>query len=169
MKKSDSLSENLEDYLETILELEQSNKVARAKDIADKLGVKRASVTGALKSLEEKGLVNYEPYSFITLTTEGQEIAERVTRNHEILKKFFTEVLQIDEDVSDETACRMEHAINENSIDRLVSFIDSIQKCPRTGNDWLKLITGCCGQSIPDQKICLECIETCREKVLLRK
>lgn len=165
MKKIDSLSENLEDYLETILELERLNKVARAKDIADKLGVKRASVTGALKSLEEKGLINYEPYSFITLTEEGHKIAVRVTRNHGVLKKFFVDVLQIDEEISDETACRMEHAINEKSVRRLVAFIDSLQKCPRTGEDWLQSITNRCGQALPDKNTCLECIESCRKKI----
>jgi DtxR family Mn-dependent transcriptional regulator len=65
------LSENLEDYLETILELEKTQKVARVKDIAEMRGVLRGSVTGALKSLAEKGLINYEPYSFITLTRKG--------------------------------------------------------------------------------------------------
>ena len=56
------LSESLENYLETILELEKANKVARAKDIADKLNLQRGSVTGALKSLAAAGLINYHPY-----------------------------------------------------------------------------------------------------------
>jgi DtxR family Mn-dependent transcriptional regulator len=74
-KRSLSLSENLEDYLETILSLEKTNKVARVKDIAEKMGVLRGSVTGALKSLVEKGFINYEPYSYITLTKKGAAIA----------------------------------------------------------------------------------------------
>ena len=65
------LSQSLEDYLETILELQKSNKVARVKDIAAKKGVQRGTVTGALKTLAGKHLINYEPYSFITLTPKG--------------------------------------------------------------------------------------------------
>ena len=62
------LTSNLEDYLEVIFLLEQEQKSARAKDIADRLGVQRASVTGALQSLSQKGLINYHPYSSVTLT-----------------------------------------------------------------------------------------------------
>ena len=56
------LSESLEDYLEIILALEKVNKVARVKDIAEKMGVLRGSVTGALKNLAEKGLINYAAF-----------------------------------------------------------------------------------------------------------
>jgi len=66
MKKNTVLSESLEDYLEVILELEQDHKVARAKDIAEKMGFQRSSVTGALKSLGEKGqsILTIDPLLF---------------------------------------------------------------------------------------------------------
>jgi len=57
----EGLSASLEDYLEVIFHLEKSNRVARAKDIADQMNVQRASVTGALKALAGKGLINYSP------------------------------------------------------------------------------------------------------------
>ena len=76
MKKNDELSESLEDYLEIILQLEQSQKVARAKDIATRMEVQRGSVTSALKNLKEKKLINYEPYSFITLTPKRQKVCQ---------------------------------------------------------------------------------------------
>jgi Mn-dependent DtxR family transcriptional regulator len=60
IEKKAVLSESLEDYLETILDLEKTNKVARVKDIAEKMGVLRGSVTGALKNLAEKKLINYK-------------------------------------------------------------------------------------------------------------
>jgi DtxR family transcriptional regulator, Mn-dependent transcriptional regulator len=85
MPAENGLSESLENYLETILYLEQSQKVARAKDIADRLNVQRGSVTGALKNLSEKGYINYEPYSFITLTSEGMKLG----MEHAIDKKTF--------------------------------------------------------------------------------
>ena len=73
----EGLSASLEDYLEVIYHLERSNRVARAKDIADQMNVQRASVTGALKALAGRGLINYSPYSYITLTSAGRTVAQR--------------------------------------------------------------------------------------------
>ena len=64
MDEHDQLSENLEDYLEAILELQTKNTVARSKDIAERLNIKRGSVTGMLKKLAKKKFVNYEPYGW---------------------------------------------------------------------------------------------------------
>ena len=132
------LSENLEDYLETILELESTNKVARVKDIAEQRGVLRGSVTGALRSLAEKGLINYEPYSFITLTEKGMAVAGEISRRHAIIKNFLKSVLQLDETTAEDNACRMEHAMDRSAIDRLVSFIEYIETCPRTDAHWIE-------------------------------
>ena len=85
----EGLSASLEDYLEVIYHLERSNRVARAKDIADQMSVQRASVTGALKALAGRGLINYSPYSYITLTSAGRTVAQDIIRRHETLKEFF--------------------------------------------------------------------------------
>jgi DtxR family Mn-dependent transcriptional regulator len=87
-QKKTRLSDSLEDYLEIILALEKSNKVARVKDIAGEMGVLRGSVSSALKKLGEKGLIKYEPYSFITLTPQGAAIAREISRRHEVIKDF---------------------------------------------------------------------------------
>nr|MBF0221386.1 metal-dependent transcriptional regulator [Desulfobulbaceae bacterium] len=166
MPKELPLSENLEDYLEVILELEKSNKVARAKDIADKIGVQSASVTGALKSLEKKGLINYEPYSFVTLTSKGEKIARQITRNHSVLENFLINVLQIDKKTANETACRMEHAITEEATERLVSFIDFIYNCPKAGEGWIQSFTVECAKGGRDWQKCTKCIETCSKNHL---
>ena len=138
MKENIGLSESLEDYLEVILKLEQAQKVARAKDIAEKMNVQRGSVTGALKNLKEKKLINYEPYSFITLTPKGKKLAREITRRHAVLKDFLSNVLQIDTETAEATACRMEHAIDKKTLERLVCFIDYVHKFPKAGEDWIK-------------------------------
>ncbi len=166
MKKADPLSESLEDYLETILELEKSQKVARAKDIADKIGVQRGSVTGALKALSEKGLINYEPYSFITLTPSGKKIAREIKRRHEILEDFLVRVLGVEETQAAETACRMEHAIDKQSVDKLVEFINFIDRCPRTGSDWVHAFEQFCATREPNDQACKTCMETCNDRYL---
>lgn len=131
MNEQVDLSENLENYLEAILDLEKTYKVARAKDIADQLNRQRGTVSGALKVLKEKGLINYSPYSFVTLTVEGREIAELIHRRHQVLNNFLHNVLQIEAGKADKTACRMEHAIDEETLERLVAFIEYINACPR--------------------------------------
>ncbi len=93
MNKKAELSESLEDYLETILELEEEKKVARSKDIADKLGIQRGSVTGALKNLAKKKLIDYEPYGFVTLTDKGKKIAKEIALRHSVIKDFLFRIL----------------------------------------------------------------------------
>lgn len=162
MQQPIELSESLEDYLEVILELEQAQKVARAKDIADKMGVQRGSVTSALKNLKEKELINYEPYSFITLTQKGKKLAEEITRRHAVLKVFLLKILQIDEMTAESTACRMEHAIDNESLERLLSFLDFIHQCPRTGNDWIQAFLDYCSTENLNREKCEKCIYDCK-------
>ena len=78
MKRTEILTESLEDYLESIYRNIVNKNAARVKDIAADLGVRYPSVTSALKALEKKGLINYEPYGIITLTSEGLAIALRM-------------------------------------------------------------------------------------------
>ena len=113
MKKNIVLSESLEDYLEVIFELEKIHKVARVKDIAEKMGVQRGSVSGTLKSLKQKKLINYRPYSFITLTKQGKKLAEEICRRHQVIKNFLQCVLLLDESKAEENACRMEHSMDK--------------------------------------------------------
>lgn len=152
------LSDSLEDYLEIILALEKKNKVARVKDIADEMGVLRGSVTSALKTLGQKGFINYEPYSFITLTPKGTKIAREITRRHGVLKDFLINVLQIDAEMAETDACRMEHAMEKASIDRLVNFLEFIQDCPRTDFNWMESFTDYYSKGKPDKKVCINCL-----------
>lgn len=122
------LSGSMEDYLETILLLQKENPVARAKEISEKLGVKMSSVTNALKHLSEKGFINYDRYSFITLTKEGEKYAENIFLRHEVLKKFLSKVVGLNEEQSEENACRMEHVMDMEVISKINKLIDFIEK-----------------------------------------
>lgn len=123
-KRQLDLTQNLEDYLETIYNIEQKNGVARVRDIAFQLNVRAASVTGALQSLSQKGLINYTPYQYITMTNLGESKAKEIVKKHKMLKRFFIEVLGIGEDVADLGACNVEHAIPKDIMDRIVGFLD---------------------------------------------
>jgi len=114
--------------------------------------------------MAEKGLINYEPYSFITLTRKGTKIAREITRRHTVLKDFLFRVLQLDVKKADAVACRMEHDIDKASVDKLVQFIDFIDTCPRAGADWMKLFMEYCSTNTRDWEKCKICLDQCRDR-----
>ena len=80
--------EQVEEYLETIYDLESRDGSAKTTAIAKCLEVAPASVTEVLRSLSDKGLVAYEPYKGATLTEEGKKIADTIKRKHRLLEVF---------------------------------------------------------------------------------
>jgi DtxR family transcriptional regulator, Mn-dependent transcriptional regulator len=157
--ESDKLSPSLEDYLETVLILVRRGRVARVKDISAHLGVGKSSVTGALKTLAKRGLVNYEPYQFITLTEHGLELAQEVSARHVLLREFLCEVLGLDEDVAEANACRMEHAVDADLLERLGKFSVFVRECPRAGESWLRRFVDRCGSGDIDGETCSNCVD----------
>lgn len=137
LENREKLSASLEDYLEAIFNLLARKSAARSKDIAEQLKVTRASVTGALRTLGQKGLIHYEPYGVITLTEEGERLACRIVHRHQVLHSFFADVLGLEESVSQEAACRAEHALGAEVIERLVVFIEFLGRCEDEGKDWV--------------------------------
>lgn len=123
-----ALSESLGDYLEVIYHIVQQQGVARVKQIAERMEVQMPSVNGALKALAERGLVNHDPYSLITLTASGKAAAMDLVRRHEKLTEFFVRVLGLDEATAERNACHVEHAIEPKVLDRLVAFLETTRK-----------------------------------------
>ena len=131
MEKANRLSASLEDYIEAIFHIVAEKQVARAKDVARRLGVTRSSVTVALRALAERGLINYAPYEFITLTPEGGRASRDVARRHKILQEFFLKVLSVDSGLADRAACDMEHTLPREILGPLTDFVDFVERCPR--------------------------------------
>jgi DtxR family Mn-dependent transcriptional regulator len=132
------LSSVMEDYLEAIFDLDQEKRFVRVKDIARRMDVKMPTVSSMLKTLNNRGLVNYEKYEYVELTRDGLNVGKEMRRRHGILFKFLTEILEIEDKTADEEACRMEHALSSDTLDSLIDFMEFIQTCPRTGESWLK-------------------------------
>ncbi|MCG8453420.1 MAG: metal-dependent transcriptional regulator [Spirochaetales bacterium] len=124
----DDLTPSMEDYLETILLLEQKNRVARVKDIAEKLSVQMPSVTGALKSLRSRELVEYEKNSFINLTPKGMKLAKAIFLKHGILVNFFEKALGLTGEHAEEQACRVEHAIDDETAKRFQNLTEWVEE-----------------------------------------
>lgn len=129
------LSASLEDYIEAIYHIIEEKQVARAKNIADELGVTRASVTEALRALSSKGMINYAPYEVITLTNKGKKTAEDVIFRHNTLKNFFMDILAIDEKIAEDGACKVEHSAPQEVIEQMINFTKFIDSHPEIGSD----------------------------------
>lgn len=160
MTAVETISASLEDYLEAIYQIISEKSAVRPRDIAKRLNITYPSVTGALKLLAEKRLINYTPYDFITLTEEGKTIAKDVIRRHEILRDFFVEVLAVPYDEADKAACQMEHSIPKELVERFVKFIEFVETCPRGGSKWIKGFAYHCDNE-GSKENCGECILSC--------
>ena len=128
MPAAEELSASLEDYLETIYHLVQESHVARVKDIAARMKVQMPSVTGAVRALAAKDLVDHDPYSYVTLTPQGEEVAREMVRRHEVLTAFLTDFLGLDPVTAERNACHVEHAIETVVLDRLIEFAEKRRK-----------------------------------------
>ena len=116
------LTPSQQDYLEAILDLGEGS--VRSIDIATALGFSRASVNKAIQSLKAQGLIEHEHYGQITLTESGLLEARAVRRRHNLLKTFLMEILGVAEATAEEDACRMEHVVSPESLEKLESFTE---------------------------------------------
>lgn len=127
VRSLDKMSKSHEDYLEAIVMLGgTTEQPVRSVDIAMKMGVSKASVNKAVNILKEKGLVDQPYYGDITLTESGFEYGQSVLDRHHLLSTFLHKVLGISEEVADAEACLMEHAISDDSFDKWVGYIKSL-------------------------------------------
>lgn len=124
----EKLSHSQEDYLEEIYNQVLKKGYANVTEIASALNVKKGSVTGALCSLAEKKLINYAPYSKITITDEGEKFAKNILQKHESLSEFFMYVLNLTKEEASEHACKMEHIVSEKFFNNFGKFSLFIRK-----------------------------------------
>lgn len=127
---SPPLTPALEDYLESIYQLVRESGFARVRDIAKARSVRSASVTPALRRLDEMGLIRYERREYVALTKEGEEAARRVFSRHQLLSRFFAGFLGMSPAEADANACTVEHSLSEDAVDKLVRYFEFVQVCP---------------------------------------
>lgn len=118
------ITASLEDYLEAIYEIIEEKHGVKAIDVSKRLNVQRSSVTEALKNLAQKKLVNYGRYDVISLTDSGEEVAKKIILKHKVLFDFFSKFLGVEAFEAQENACRVEHVISEDVLQRLIAFIE---------------------------------------------
>ena len=118
-----SSKESRENYLEVILQLEKKNGVVRSIDIARELNYTRSSVSRAVRILTEAGLVVHSHYGEVRLTDEGRARAAKVFHAHQVLRNFFNKILGLDQQTSEEDACKMEHVISDQTLKAMEEYL----------------------------------------------
>ncbi len=119
-----------EDYLEAIFFLTENGGIARSKDIVLQLNAHKSTVSNTLRVLQQRKLVHFEPYGLIKLSDEGFVVAQKVASKHRLLKDFLHKILLLDEITAEKNACRIEHVVDVEVIERLSVFIAQIHTCP---------------------------------------
>ena len=119
----------VEDYLERILELINTKGYARVVDIATSLGISQASVTNMVQRLDADGLLKYEKYRGLVLTTAGETLARNIARRHELLTEFLG-LLGLDQRVIDHDVEGMEHHISPATLRAIESLTEVLRRRP---------------------------------------
>lgn len=127
----------MEDYLEAIYELHMEEGVARISRIANMLDVTMPTVNSAVKSMKERGLVTHHSYGDVKLTDEGAKIAKETLHRHEVLTDFLHRILGLDEETSGTDACKIEHALSQETAKRMAEFVEFVVDAPQRP-EWLK-------------------------------
>jgi Mn-dependent DtxR family transcriptional regulator len=122
-------SSAVEDYLEQILELINTKGYARVVDIAQRLSISQASVSNMVQKLDSDGLLKYEKYRGLVLTTAGEALARNITHRHQVLTDFL-QLLGLAEDTIYHDVEGMEHHVSPATVHALESLTRHLSRQP---------------------------------------
>ena len=112
-----------EDYLEAILVLQKKSGIVRSVDLARHMGFSKPSISHAVGVLKNGGFLTVDEDGYLHLTEDGREVAEKIYERHQ----FFTEQLVavgVDRETAERDACRIEHAISEETFQKLKASVE---------------------------------------------
>lgn len=162
MKNNGKLTASLENYLCAIYKIEKQNKAARVKDISNYLSIGASSVSEAMKLLEKKEYINYEPYGLITLTKKGEKLVVEKTKRNEIISDFLKNVLLVDESLIAEDSQKIEYGMSEEVLEKFVRFLTFMQTCSCKEPKWIKSFKYYAQHGELQEK-CASCIAKCKQ------
>ena len=154
------LTESLEKYLFAVYNLSKSNSNIIVKDVSNYLGVGGASTATAIRTLAQKGFINYVPYGCISLTQEGYNTIQLKLYRHNTISNFLNLVLEIDKTASEKNASAIEYSMTEDVLTKFVHFLDFMKQCSCKEPKWLTS----CKHSLSDGQIsekCTNCVLGC--------
>ena len=117
------IHKSAEDYLETILKLRQKQGQVRSIDIVGEMHFSKPSVSVAMKKLRESGHVKMDENGLLTLTEEGEAVAQRILERHQVLTQMLT-AMGVDEKTAAEEACEIEHDISDGTFEKIKAYFE---------------------------------------------
>ena len=117
-----TIHESAENYLESILILQERRGTVRSIDIVNELGYSKPSVSIAMKKLRENGYISMSADGLITLNQSGLDIASRIYHRHKILTQFFT-LLGVSPQNAAIDSCKVEHDLSEETFSHIYAFV----------------------------------------------
>ena len=123
-----AIHESGEDYLETILILHKKTGHVRSIDIANELGYSKPSVSRAMGILKDGGFISVANDGQITLTDVGEEKAQEVYGRHLLITGFLTDILGVSAENAEEDACKIEHVVSCETVEKLKIFVENYKK-----------------------------------------
>ena len=117
-----NLHESGEDYLETILRLREEKGQVRSIDVAGALSVSKPSVSVAMKKLRDSGHIEMDEAGLLTLTAEGEAVAQRIYERHRVIAKMLMG-LGVEPETAAREACKIEHDIYADTFEKIKRHI----------------------------------------------
>ena len=122
-----SIHESGEMYLETIHVLLKKNGTVRSVDVSAHMGYSKPSVSRAVGLLKKGGYILVDKDGYITLTDAGVKVAEKIYERHTVLSNMLV-ALGVSKETAAEDACRLEHAISDESFEAIKRHIKTLRK-----------------------------------------
>jgi len=117
------IHKSAEDYLETILKLRQKQGQVRSIDIVAELHFSKPSVSVAMKKLRESGHVKMDESGLLTLTEQGEAVAQRILERHQVLTAMLV-AMGVEEATAAEEACEMEHCVSDGTFEKIKAYFE---------------------------------------------
>ncbi|MCM1265189.1 MAG: metal-dependent transcriptional regulator [Candidatus Gastranaerophilales bacterium] len=163
IKNDDNLTKSLEKYLLAISLIESAGKKnIKVKDVANYLKIGGPSTADAIKTLKERGYINYEPYQDITLTAKGIDKINLKKYRQNTITNFLTNVLEIDNNLAMVSAENIEFSIPEVVLQKFVHFLDFMEQCSCKEPKWVTSCKNNLSNGEISQK-CRECISSSKK------
>ena len=120
---TETLTAPVEDYLKAIYAIGKGTGAAATNEIAQRLALAPASVSGMVRRLADQGLLAYERYHGVKLTESGRRAALRTLRRHRVIEAYLSQALGYPWDRVHNEAERLEHAASDELVDRMAATI----------------------------------------------
>ncbi len=122
---TEELTPAMQQYLEVIFDLTQKQGEAGVAAIAQQMNVTKSGVSQALDMLKQLSMISHPRYGKVFLTSKGRKTAQWIRQKHDVLTRFFVEILGVDADTAEEDACKIEHVISRITFNKLLEFLES--------------------------------------------